>query len=120
MGQFGAQTPSCGDSVALVQILEKEVHPLVSGFYDTPFITWLLKTQSKYRSRVFFEDQIGINRHFVAIDWGEEATPLVAHFAGGCPSLVPCIGQALEGCWAYNRAGRPAPCELTSRVSTLL
>ena len=65
-----------------MQVLEKEVHPLLSGFYDTPFIVWLLKTQPKYNSKVFFEDQVGINRHFVAIDWGVEPNPLIAHFAG--------------------------------------
>ena len=74
---------------APAQTLEKEVHPLVSGFYDTPFITWLLKTETEYRDKVFFEDQIGINRHFVAIDWGVEPTPLVAHFAGERTSRVP-------------------------------
>ena len=31
----------------------------MSGFYDTPFIVWLLKTQRKYNSRVYFEDEVG-------------------------------------------------------------
>ena len=44
--------------------------------------------------KVFFEDQIGINRHFVAIDWGVETTPLIAHFAGEHP--VPCDGHELS------------------------
>ncbi len=35
-----------------MQILEKAVTPLLSGFYDTPFITWLLKTRPEYRSKV--------------------------------------------------------------------
>ena len=68
---------------APAQILEKEVHPLVSGFYDTPFITWLLKTQRKYSSRVYFEDQIGINRHWLEMHWGhEQVDTLVTHYAG--------------------------------------
>ena len=70
-----------------MQILEKEVFPLVSGFYDTPFIAWLLKTRPDYAAKVFFEDQIGINRHFAAVQWGTE-TPVVSHFAGaGRPGL---------------------------------
>ncbi len=69
-------------SLCGLQVLEKEVFPLVSGFYDTPFIAWLLKTRPEYAAKVFFEDQIGINRHFAAIDWGTETPPLVSHFAG--------------------------------------
>jgi len=73
---------SLSPSVRCVQVLDKEVFPLVSGFYDTPFIAWLLKTRPEYAAKVFFEDQIGINRHFAAIDWGSETPPLVTHFAG--------------------------------------
>ena len=66
-----------------IQILEKEVHPLLSGFYDTPFIVWLLKTQPKYNSKVFFEDQVGINRHWLEMKWGhEDVETLVTHYAG--------------------------------------
>ena len=66
-----------------MQVLEKEVFPLLSGFYDTPFITWLLKTREEYRSKVFFEDQLGINRHWLQMQWGAEEVPtLVAHYAG--------------------------------------
>ena len=54
----------------------------MSGFYDTPFIAWLLKTRPDYADKVFFEDQVGINRHFAAIDWGTETPPLLSHFAG--------------------------------------
>ena len=70
-----------------LQQLEKQVFPLVSGFYDTPFITWLLKTRPDYLAKVFFEDQVGINRHFAAIDWGTETPPLVSHFAGAPGAL---------------------------------
>ncbi len=38
----------CGVS----QILQKEVFPLLSGFYDTPFIVWLLKTRPQYIEKV--------------------------------------------------------------------
>ena len=66
-----------------MQVLEKEVHPLLSGFYDTPFIVWLLKTQPKYNSKVFFEDQVGINRHWLEMKWGhEDVETLVTHYAG--------------------------------------
>ena len=70
------------------QVLEKEIFPLVSGFYDTPFIVWLLKTRPEYLAKVFFEDQIGINRHFAAIDWGAETPPLLSHFAGAHPAAA--------------------------------
>lgn len=82
------------------QVLEKEVFPLVSGFYDTPFIVWLLKTRPAYAAKVFFEDQIGINRHFVAVDWGTE-TPLVSHFAGINDCVVLYILSVL---WQTDRA----------------
>ena len=73
----------------LLQILEKEVFPLVTGFYDTPFITWLLKTQDKYSSKVFFEDQLGINRHWLGMNWGaEDVETLIIHYAGECDSLL--------------------------------
>ena len=69
-----------------MQVLEKEVFPLLSGFYDTPFITWLLKTQPKYSSRVYFEDQVGINRHWLEMQWDrEEVETLVTHYAGAPP-----------------------------------
>ena len=68
-----------------LQILEKEVFPLLTGFYDTPFITWLLKTEQKYNSKVFFEDQLGINRHWLEMKWGaEDVDTLITHYAGEC------------------------------------
>lgn len=46
----------------LVQVLEREVFPLVKGFKDTPFIVYMLKTQSwqgeKYIDRVYFEQEV--------------------------------------------------------------
>ena len=77
------------------QILEKEVFPLLSGYFDTPFITWLLKTQEKYNSKLFFEDELGINRHWMQMAWGEEEVEtLITHYAGAtfprplhCPQM---------------------------------
>ena len=70
------------------QVLEKQVHPLLSGFYDTPFITWLLKTRDEFGSRVFFEDQLGVNRHWLEMRWGaEEVDTLITHYAG---AVLPC------------------------------
>ena len=55
----------------------------MTGFYDTPFITWLLKTQEKYNSKVFFEDQLGINRHWLGMNWGaEDVDTMITHYAG--------------------------------------
>ena len=111
-----------------LQILQTEVFPLLSGFYDTPFIVWLLKTKDKYFEKVlpclhhhlhswgpgrlpvarleltpdtclvvrrlanlscfigrqvFFEDQIGLNRHWLQMQWGnEDVETLVTHYAG--------------------------------------
>ena len=62
------------------------MHPLVSGFYDTPFVTWLLKTQTKYNSKVYFENELGMNRHWLEMLWGrEEVDTLVTHYAGAPP-----------------------------------
>jgi len=59
------------------------VFPLLSGFYDTPFITWLLKTRPENAAKVFFEDQLGINRHWLQMRWGAEELPtLITHYAG--------------------------------------
>ena len=69
--------------VHCAQILEKEVFPLLPGYIDTPFITWLIKTQEKYNTKVFFEDQLGINRHWMQMEWGEEPVDtLITHYAG--------------------------------------
>ena len=67
------------------QVLEREVHPLLSGFFDTPFIVWLLKTRPEYRAKLFLEDQIGLNRHWLQMgpgDWRSEPPTLVTHYAG--------------------------------------
>ena len=62
--------------------------PLLAGYYDTPFIVWLLKTQAKYNTKVFFEDQLGINRHWMQMEWGEEEVDtLITHYAGVFPLL---------------------------------
>jgi len=43
----------------------------VGGFKDTPFIVYMLKTQSwrgqKYIDRVFFEQEVLLNRHWVQV-----------------------------------------------------
>lgn len=71
-----------------MQVLEKELRPLVSGFYDTPFIAWLIKTQLKYNSKVYFETAIGMNRHWTGMQWGHEDVPtLVTHYAGAPPKI---------------------------------
>lgn len=53
------------------QVLEKEVYPLVKGFKDTPFIVYMLKarayaaTGEGYIERVYFEQEVGFNRHWL-------------------------------------------------------
>ena len=94
------------------QILEKEVFPLLSGFYDTPFIVWLLKTQSKYNSKVFFEDQVGLNRHWLEMQWGhEDVDTLVTHYAGAQAHPAPATDtpQCLQ----------PSPPQLPSELKSL-
>jgi hypothetical protein len=53
----------------MVQVLEREIFPLVKGFKDTPFIVYMLKTQlwqnEKYIERVYFEQEVGLNRHWL-------------------------------------------------------
>ena len=54
-----------------LQTLAGEVFPLVGGFHDTPFIVYMLKTQS-WRGRpfldgVFFEQDVQLNRHWVQV-----------------------------------------------------
>ncbi len=55
----------------LAQVLEREIFPLVKGFKDTPFIVYMLKTQSwrgqKYIDRVYFEQEVGLNRHWLQV-----------------------------------------------------
>ena len=50
-------------------MLEREIFPLVKGFKDTPFIVYMLKTQlwqnEKYIERVYFEQEVGLNRHWL-------------------------------------------------------
>lgn len=58
------------------------MHPLLSGFFDTPFIVWLLKTRPEYRAKLFLEDQIGLNRHWLQMDWEGEPFTLITHYAG--------------------------------------
>lgn len=62
-------THSSSDS--RLQVLEREIHPLVKGFKDTPFIVYMLKTQSwgdqKYIDRVYFEQEVGLNRHWLQV-----------------------------------------------------
>ena len=93
------------------QVLEKEVFPLLSGFYDTPFIVWLLKTRPEYAAKVFFEDQLGINRHWLQMKWGaEEVATLVTHYAG---AESPCAGQCqtcLSLCPAPGPRQQPRGC----------
>ena len=52
-----------------MQVLEREIFPLVKGFKDTPFIVYMLKTQlwqnEKYIERVYFEQEVGLNRHWL-------------------------------------------------------
>lgn len=44
---------------------------------------WLLKTQEKYFSKVFFEDQISINKHWLGFEYAtEDVETLVMHYAG--------------------------------------
>lgn len=49
------------------------MYPLVGGFHDTPFIVYMLKTQSwqgqKYLDRVYFEQgpDILLNRHWIQV-----------------------------------------------------
>lgn len=53
--------------------MEKEVWPLVKGFKDTPFIVYMLKKRScrttgvPYIDSVFFEEEIGFNRHWLQV-----------------------------------------------------
>ncbi len=68
----------------MAQVLEREVHPLLSGFYDTPFIVWLLKTRPEYWEKVYLEDEISLNRHWLQFVYGaEEVATLITHYAGG-------------------------------------
>ena len=53
--------------LAELQVLEQEIHPFLPGFKDTPFILYLLKSQPKYLDRVYFEQEITINRHWLQV-----------------------------------------------------
>jgi len=82
VGQY-AYVPQAQLHDDMLPILKEEVYPLVSGFYDTPFFVWLLKTQEKYFSKVFFEDQISINKHWLGFEYAtEDVETLVMHYAG--------------------------------------
>lgn len=71
--------------------------PLLSGFYDTPFITWLLKTRPENAAKVFFEDQLGINRHWLQMRWGAEEVPtLITHYAGAALPFA-CYSSSSSG-----------------------
>lgn len=48
-------------------MLEEEIHPLVPGFKDTPFILFLLKSHAKYLDRVYFEQEVTLNRHWLQV-----------------------------------------------------
>jgi hypothetical protein len=48
------------------QELEKEVH-LVQGFFDTPLLLWALKRTPCSLDHVYFERNIGMNRHFLQV-----------------------------------------------------
>ena len=54
-------------ALAAAQVLEQEIHPFLPGFKDTPFILYLLKSQPKYLDRVYFEQEITINRHWLQV-----------------------------------------------------
>jgi hypothetical protein len=68
---------SCALPVSGLQTLAKEVYPLVGGFHDTPFIVYMLKTQSWQRrpflDSVFFEEEIPLNRHWVQVSGQQKA-----------------------------------------------
>ena len=49
------------------QVLEQEVKPLVKGFKDTPFIVYMLKKNPKYIDCVYFEQEVGFNRHWLQV-----------------------------------------------------
>ena len=75
-----------------LQALAKEVFPLVGGFHDTPFIVYMLKTQS-WRGRsfldgVFFEQDVQLNRHWVqaGAPWDHVKLP-----APACAALCSCF-----------------------------
>ena len=45
----------------------EEIHPLVPGFKDTPFILYLLKSQRKYLDRVYLEQEVTLNQHWLQV-----------------------------------------------------
>jgi len=82
VGQY-AYTPIDVLQKTMRPVLEQEVFPLLSGFYDTPFIVWLLKTEPEYHKMLFMEDEISLNRHWLQFEYGtEEVATLITHYAG--------------------------------------
>lgn len=82
VGQY-AYMPPTELKEKMLPILKKEIFPLVSGFYDTPFFVWLLKTKQENFEKAFFEDQISFNRHWLSFEYKTEDVPtLVLHYAG--------------------------------------
>lgn len=71
---------------------------LCSGFYDTPFFVWLLKTKQENFEKVFFEDQISLNRHWLSFEYKTEDVPtLVLHYAGA-HSFDPHMSELVTPC----------------------
>jgi len=42
---------------------------LVPGFFDTPLLLWALKRTPGNLDRVYFERGIGLNRHFLQVEF---------------------------------------------------
>ena len=67
IAQVLSQTTQYDPMCIPVQVLQEEIHPLVPGFKDTPFILYLLKSQAKYLNKVYFEQEAGLNRHWLQV-----------------------------------------------------
>ena len=83
----------------MVQVLEREIFPLVKGFKDTPFIVYMLKTQlwqnEKYIERVYFEQEVGLNRHWLQA----RCHALRASLPSACPiERIRCGGTRVRVC----------------------
>lgn len=50
----------------IVQEMERAVR-LVPGFTDTPLLVWALKSTPGALDRVFFEQELGLNRHWLQV-----------------------------------------------------
>eukprot|EP00208_Stichococcus_sp_RCC1054_P005833 CAMPEP_0206142774 /NCGR_PEP_ID=MMETSP1473-20131121/18136_1 /ASSEMBLY_ACC=CAM_ASM_001109 /TAXON_ID=1461547 /ORGANISM="Stichococcus sp, Strain RCC1054" /LENGTH=1052 /DNA_ID=CAMNT_0053537897 /DNA_START=385 /DNA_END=3544 /DNA_ORIENTATION=+ len=105
-------------------VLEKEVYPLVKGFKDTPFIVYMLKTRpyaatgEGYIERVYFEQEVGFNRHWLQVDWASGENPLLTHYAG-CTVCNPPEGklseEVIRGCNSeYAKAYAFGRCNLAA------